>query len=56
MPKAKVVHGAAKAPPPKQSTAGSTPTFTVDNTPRAKMLRMGLKYPVRSSGGPSTGA
>ena len=53
MPKSKIVHGSAKAPPPKTSTASTKPTFTSQNTSRAKLIRMG-RHPEVSSGGAKT--
>ena len=55
MSKSKIVHGTAKAPPPKSSTSGSMPTFTSENTNRGKLLRMGM-HPKVSSGGKKTPA
>lgn len=55
MAKSTIVHGDAKAPPPKQSTEGHAPSFNEGNTPRAKLIRMG-QHPKVSSGGAKTPA
>lgn len=47
---AKVEHGTAKAPPPKTSTEGTAPRFSVENTPRHMLLKMGMNAHMVSPG------